>query len=533
MASGGNGHWYQRLCFDTLVPWQTAENNAEAQGHYLATLTSAAENQFVLDNLITSCNCNYWAGGQQAADQQATDTGWSWVNGDGALVYTNWNSPPEPNDQNDVESNEENCLEVSESGYWNDQNCGLDSGDLLFGQLVEWEAPCADSAPIQWTVASGGNGHWYQRLCSGTLIPWQTTEDDAEAQGHYLATLTSADENQFVTDNVITSCNCNYWAGGAQAADQQATDDGWSWVNGDGPFVFTNWNSPEPNDQNGVESNEENCLEVSESGYWNDQNCALDPGDLLFGQLVEWEEPAPEPEPTCNGQSGVTAETNVTTTATCTATVRVVKHFTDGSDRTVRVSLECHLADSVTHDGSETLGDGDVVNYAVTFTGEAVHCTVAEHGPGEYYQSTACEDDGRLIGSVRRGDYDFELDAGDAYTCTFTNRPVVSGSDSESNGGGRSGGRSGSGCDGILTGFRPPAAGGFGTFAFCGGSFIELLEASGCSAATAAFFYNKLDGTFAVWLPGADVSMVNAEILALFKGTSGIPRGTIFTGRCV
>jgi hypothetical protein len=82
--------------------------------------------------------------------------------------------------------------------------------------------------------------------------------------------------------------------------------------------------------------------------------------------------------------------------------------------------------------------------------------------------------------------------------------------------------------DGIAYGNKPPATG-YGTFAFCGGTFAELLEASGCPASTAVFFYNKPDGKFAVWIPGAEVGVVNDEIMALF---TFIPKGTIFTARC-
>jgi hypothetical protein len=84
---------------------------------------------------------------------------------------------------------------------------------------------------------------------------------------------------------------------------------------------------------------------------------------------------------------------------------------------------------------------------------------------------------------------------------------------------------------GILFGNPPPASGGFGTFAFGGGTFEQLLEASGCPPATAAFFHNKPDGTFAAWIPGAQVGVVNDEFVALFAAT--IPEGTIFTVRCV
>jgi hypothetical protein len=87
--------------------------------------------------------------------------------------------------------------------------------------------------------------------------------------------------------------------------------------------------------------------------------------------------------------------------------------------------------------------------------------------------------------------------------------------------------------DFILFGNKPPAGGGFGTFAFCGGSFEALLKASGCPAATSAFFYNKPNGTFAVWIPGSEVAAVNAEIFTIFPNEHmPIPHGTIFTAKC-
>lgn len=85
----------------------------------------------------------------------------------------------------------------------------------------------------------------------------------------------------------------------------------------------------------------------------------------------------------------------------------------------------------------------------------------------------------------------------------------------------------------IIYGFRPPAGGGYGTFSFGGGTFEELLGATGCSRTTSVFFFNKTDGTFAAWIPGAQVAAVNAEFLAIFAGTPPLPDGIIFTARCV
>lgn len=84
---------------------------------------------------------------------------------------------------------------------------------------------------------------------------------------------------------------------------------------------------------------------------------------------------------------------------------------------------------------------------------------------------------------------------------------------------------------GILLGNLPPGDGGYGTFAFCGGTFDELLTTSECPEESAVFFYNKPDGDFAVWIPGSGVAAVNAEIMDIFEDDT-IPAGTIFTARC-
>jgi hypothetical protein len=84
----------------------------------------------------------------------------------------------------------------------------------------------------------------------------------------------------------------------------------------------------------------------------------------------------------------------------------------------------------------------------------------------------------------------------------------------------------------IIGGNPPPPGGGFGTFIYGGGSYAAMVAASGCPEASAAYFYNKPDGTFAVYIPGTDVGIVNEEIMTLFPGDN-LPLGTIFIGRCV
>ncbi len=84
----------------------------------------------------------------------------------------------------------------------------------------------------------------------------------------------------------------------------------------------------------------------------------------------------------------------------------------------------------------------------------------------------------------------------------------------------------------IIGGNKPPISGGLGTFIYGGGSFALMVQASGCPTETSAFFHNKADGSFAVYIPGTQVSVVNEEVNTLFPGDN-IPLGTIFLGRCV
>ncbi|MEZ4553835.1 MAG: hypothetical protein AB7L91_03610 [Dehalococcoidia bacterium] len=87
-------------------------------------------------------------------------------------------------------------------------------------------------------------------------------------------------------------------------------------------------------------------------------------------------------------------------------------------------------------------------------------------------------------------------------------------------------------CGTILFGSVPPAGGGFGTFALNCGDLADLVTASGCPQATSAFFYNKPNGSFAVYIPGTGVAAVNAEFIGIFNGDPDIDEPTIFTAKC-
>ena len=114
----------------------------------------------------------------------------------------------------------------------------------------------AGAVPIQWTVASGGNGHWYE------FFPDQMARDAAQTfsgshfhlgvQGH-LVTITSASERDFLIANNMPDVvlDSGAWIGAYQdtsAPDYSEPAGGWRWSTGEA-WSFENWNLPiEPND---------------------------------------------------------------------------------------------------------------------------------------------------------------------------------------------------------------------------------------------------------------------------------------------
>ena len=145
---------------------------------------------------------------------------------------------------------------------------GLDiRGDLLSGI----ETTCIDnvkifpliSQPVHWPSSNGGNDHYYDIILNINGVTWEQAKTDAENRGGYLATILTANENQFIFDNLVNNRvywkrggqpweNQNFgpWIGWFQPAGSIEPDGGWQWIHGDGVFLFSNWLPNEPNNFN-------------------------------------------------------------------------------------------------------------------------------------------------------------------------------------------------------------------------------------------------------------------------------------------
>ena len=104
----------------------------------------------------------------------------------------------------------------------------------------------------------------------------------------YLATITSLEEQNFISTNLLIGLDRECWIGGYQDPSEMARDDNWLWVTGE-PWEYTNWALEEPNDNDGPGS--EQYLAINWNGNWNDENTLIN----IAGFVAERTAAVPEP----------------------------------------------------------------------------------------------------------------------------------------------------------------------------------------------------------------------------------------------
>lgn len=154
-----------------------------------------------------------------------------------------------------------------------------------------------DAPPLQvWSSALGGNDHRYTAVQTLGGITWADANAAAQQRGGYLATITSAAENNVVFSliggnqafwraNPVDANNpLGPWIGGVQPAGSGEPAAGWSWANGE-PWAYTNWAVNEPSNSNGNEDRAHFfAVGVPAANTWNDSSAAT----LLNGYIIEW-----------------------------------------------------------------------------------------------------------------------------------------------------------------------------------------------------------------------------------------------------
>ena len=131
-------------------------------------------------------------------------------------------------------------------------------------------------------------GHVYEAV-PGT-ITWYDAERAAAARTYrgsrgHLATITSAEEDRFVWENLRQAVVGGYWLGGFKAVRGGAERDDWSWVTGE-PFAYTNWLAGNPNDYFGEDGLQ--YWPMADSARWNDIDRIAGFEPFVQGFLVEY-----------------------------------------------------------------------------------------------------------------------------------------------------------------------------------------------------------------------------------------------------
>jgi hypothetical protein len=161
-----------------------------------------------------------------------------------------------------------------------------------------WLVPVTKASPVQWSIADGGNGHYYEAVLVSEGISWTNANIAASSKegNWHLATITSAEENAFVYD--LVDDDPAFWKrggtsgnwGGPWIGGYQVDDTGpWYWVTGE-PFIYTNWGPREP-----FGNGDKIALfgyQTTKGPYWNDA-CDI---HMYFGYVIESETIPPPSE---------------------------------------------------------------------------------------------------------------------------------------------------------------------------------------------------------------------------------------------
>lgn len=231
--------------FDVKMDWIEAGKLAENKGGYLITITSQEEQDIVDELLEYGASAQYWIGATDESEE-GENSEWSWMT-DEIFNYTNWHAG-EPNNTN----NNEHYAGVYSNGTWN--NFPNSYSDI--GYIMETEITGVPTAYIE------NDGHYYYLY--DDEVDWHGAKAFCEAMGGHLVTINDKKEQALVQS--LVSQGVSGFDGYYIGATNNGSDETWKWVT-DEKFGYTNWNSGEPSNTNGIER----YAEMLKAGTWNDR----------------------------------------------------------------------------------------------------------------------------------------------------------------------------------------------------------------------------------------------------------------------
>ena len=185
-----NGHFYDIIAVPGGITWADAQADAIARGGYLATIQSAAENDFIFQNLVNNpayWSFNFsppysnqaagpWIGAFQPPGSPEPAGGWQWVHNDGLLVntYANW-LPAEPSNSGGLESaalfyDNDNSDPPKITSQWNDWR----QDELAPSYVIEFDVE--PSSPSVFPNKGGDTGSATVRISGRGFIEGATVK---------------------------------------------------------------------------------------------------------------------------------------------------------------------------------------------------------------------------------------------------------------------------------------------------------------------------------------------------------------------
>lgn len=236
-----SGHRYE--LFNITTTWDQAYKICEERGGHLVTISSAEENNYIL-NLAKQANINHliWLGGYANANRE-----WFWIT-DENISYTNWESG-EPNNY----GGNENRMNMSLEGLWNDIAIHANARNNCF--VCEYEDLIIDAnqyMPVKTTMYNDSKYELYNQN-----VTWKMAKKICESKGGHLVIINNSKENSFVN----TFSQSNIWMG---ISDSQKEAQ-WKDLFGNA-ITYSNWANQQPDNFNMCE----NYGSMFAEGEWND-----------------------------------------------------------------------------------------------------------------------------------------------------------------------------------------------------------------------------------------------------------------------
>ena len=142
-AEGGNSHWYRALPDGSVQDWDRAKLHAESVGGYLASVTSAAESDFVWSRLASKPNC--WTTqlnfSGPALGGYLEEGQWRWLSGE-PWDFNSWGPC--------FSQHGEQRLHYGCNAFSNEWNDLFSWDTNIGGAIIEWSADCNNDGIVDY-----------------------------------------------------------------------------------------------------------------------------------------------------------------------------------------------------------------------------------------------------------------------------------------------------------------------------------------------------------------------------------------------